>query len=157
MRRHPIISEMGLEPPKAEVHTFKYEHEKLCGDVFVTLYLTGSLYGWGQQRISKGVIPDRYFHLGEDLYYLEVEMGNQKESIIQKKVDNYKQYFRETGQKFQVRFITEQPKAFDNLSRILENETNHYQVLMLESLKEASNTYSNTRSENEEEDLDLTS
>lgn len=141
IRNHPVIKDLDLEPPKAEIHTHKFEHEKLCADVFVALYLTGSLHGWGQQRISRELIPDRIFYLGDDLYYLEAEKGNQKDAIIKKKVDAYKKYWRETNEKFQVRFVTDDRKAFEMLSRVLEDEPYHYQPYLLENLQKASQSY----------------
>jgi len=141
---------MGLEPPRSEIHTFKYEHEKLCSDVFVALYQTGGLYGWGQQRISKEVIPDRIFWLHDDLYYLEVEMGNHKEAIIKSKVEAYKRYWRESNEKFEVRFVTADAKAFAMLSKILEDEPYHYQAYTLDHLQKAVKSHSITSSNREE-------
>lgn len=116
----------------------------MCGDVFVALYKTGSLHGWGQQRINKEIIPDRIFYLADDLFYLEVEMGNQKDAIIKKKVEAYKKYWRETQENFKVRFVTDDDKAYEMLTRVLENESYHYEAYLLEDLKRASNITSNT-------------
>src|SRR5687767_9099277 len=64
LKPHPIIKEFEYEPPKAEIHSFKYEHEKACADVFVTLTLTGKLYDWkAHKKLTKGIIPDRTAHL----------------------------------------------------------------------------------------------
>lgn len=147
LKAHPIVKELGLEPPRADIHTFKYGHEKLCADIFVALYQTGSLSGWGQQRISKEIIPDRTFFLGEDRYYLEAEKGNQKEPLIQKKIDAYKKYWRETQESFQVRFVTDDEKTFDMLFRLMVNETNHYQATFLKSLQEAAKIHAKDESE----------
>lgn len=155
LRKHPVIEDLELEPPRAEVHSHFYHHEKACADVFVALYKTGSLHGWGHQQISKNIKPDRIFYLGDDLYYLEVEMGNHKEATIRNKIENYKKHHRETGEKFQVRFVTPKKKAFDMMYRIMEHETYHYQAYMLETLQAASNTYSNTHSEHVESEIAL--
>lgn len=156
LRKHPIVTDLGLIPPKAEVHSNLYEHEKLCADVFVALYRTGSLHGWGQQRVS-GLKknPDRIFYLGDDLYFLEAEMGNHKEAVIREKVEAYKNYYRTTHEQFQLRFLVKEEDTFNMIYRVLENETHHYQVYMLDALQEASKSHSITRSTSEESEIEL--
>lgn len=154
LKKHPVITDLGLEAPRSAVHTFKYEHEKLCADVFVALYQTGGLHGWGQKRISKDIIPDRIFWLHDDRYYLEAEKGNQKDAVIQKKVSAYKRFWYDTKEDFQVRFVTDDIKTFQMLSRALKDEPYHYQPYLLEAIQEAvkaSNKHSNTQSDNTEQ------
>lgn len=107
----------------------------------MALYHTGSLKGWGQKRISQEIVPDRIFWLGDDLYYLEAEKGNQKDAIIKRKVEAYKKYWTQTRENFQVRFVTDDKKTFGMLSRVLENESYHYQPYLLESLQKAAKSY----------------
>src|ERR1043166_5500459 len=75
IKRHPLNKEQGYSPAP-DIHTFKYEHEKACGDVFVSLALTGKLYSWQAHKRIGRVIPDRIAEM-EDMIYIEVEMGSQ--------------------------------------------------------------------------------
>lgn len=129
LRKHPIISELGFEPPSAEVHTFKYEHEKECAEVFVSLALTGRLHGWqAHKRISKGIIPDRIAAFSDRKYFLEIERGTQDK--IPSKTENYRRYFRETGEEFNVLFLVKDEKTLEESVKKLErmNASGHYLV-----------------------------
>jgi hypothetical protein len=129
LRKHPIISELGYEPPRAEVHAFKYEHEKECAEVFVALALTGKLYGWkAHKRISKGIIPDRTANLQNNKYYIEVERGTQDK--IASKTENYRRYFRETNEEFNVLYLVKDEKTLEDSVAKLEETgaSGHYLV-----------------------------
>lgn len=156
LRKHPFVTDLGLVPPKSEVHSNLYEHEKTCADVFVALYRTGSLNGWGQQPVT-GLkkTPDRIFYLGDELYFLEVEMGNHKEAQIREKLESYKRYYQQTREKFQLRFVVKDELTFNLISRVVENETYHYQVYMLEAVQKAAQSHSITRSASEEGEIPL--
>lgn len=107
----------------------------MCGDIFVVLMNTNNLYGWGQKRISKGIIPDRHFYLGDKLYYLEAEMGNQREQILKNKVAAYKEYFRQTKEAFNVLFVMAETKDLVLMERVLAGEPVAYEVLSFDQLK----------------------
>lgn len=142
LKPHPIIKELGYSPPRAEIHTFKYEHEKACADVFVSLALTGKLLDWqAHKKISKSVIPDRIAHL-DTLTYIEVEMGSQ-DKILQKATAYRKHYF-ETPEDFQVWFLVKEQKQYDDALYKLEDFTDHYQVELLSNFVSdtSSDTYS---------------
>lgn len=129
LRKHPIISELGYEPPRAEVHTFKYEHEKECAEVFVSLALTGKLYGWQvHKRISKGIIPDRIANLKSSIFYFEIERGTQDKIVA--KTENYRKYFRETNESFSVVYLVKDEKTLEDSVRKLEETgaSGHYLV-----------------------------
>lgn len=137
LRAHPIVSERGLEAPRSEVHTFKYEHEKECAEVFVALALSGKLHGWeAHKRISKGIIPDRIAHLPNGTYYLEIERGTQDK--IASKTENYRKYWRETNEQFQVLYLVKDEKTLEDSVRKLEeiNASGHYLVGVFSEFKE---------------------
>lgn len=129
MRKHPVIAELGLEPPRAEVHAFKYEHERICAEVFVSLALTGKLYDWqSHKKISKGIIPDRTACFENKIFYLEIERGTQ-DKIIQK-TENYRRYWRETNGKFSVIYLVKDEKTLEDSVHKLEaaKASAHYLV-----------------------------
>lgn len=129
LRKHPVISDLGYEPPRAEVHAFKYEHEKQCAEVFVSLALTEKLYDWqGHKRISKGIIPDRIANLENRTFYLEIERGTQ-DKIVQK-TENYRRFWRETKSDFYVLYLVKDEKTLEDAVRKLEaiNASDHYLV-----------------------------
>lgn len=129
LRKHPVISELGYEPPRSEVHAFKYEHERLCAEVFVSLTLTGKLYGWQlHKRISKGIISDRIARFESKLFYLEIERGTQ-DKIVQK-TETYRKFWRETKEDFSVLFLVNDEKTLeDSVNKLEETEaSSHYFV-----------------------------
>lgn len=147
MKPHPIIKELELEPPKSEIHSFKYEHEKACADVFVTLALTGKLYGWElHKKIAKGIIPDRTA-LMDTPVYIEVEMGSQDK--IRQKADNYKRYFYDTKEPFSVWFLVKTQKQYDNGLEDLRGFSSHYSIELLDVFNKIthSDTLSDTSSD----------
>ncbi len=129
LKKHPVIAELGYSPPRAEVHTFKYEHEKACAEVFVSLALTKKLYGWeSHKRISKTTIPDRIANLERRIFYLEIERGTQDKIVH--KTENYRTFFRETGEEFGVLFLVKDEKTLADSVKKLEaaNASSHYLV-----------------------------
>lgn len=129
LRKHPVITERVLEAPRSEVHTFKYEHEKACAEVFVSLALTARLYDWqAHRRISKGIIPDRLADFGNRIFYLEIERGTQDKIVL--KTENYRRFWRETNEDFYVLFLVKDEKTLEDAVRKLEgtNAADHYLV-----------------------------
>jgi hypothetical protein len=121
---------MGYEPPRAEIHTFKYEHEKACADVFVTLKLSGGLHGWQQHtKIGKSIIPDRTADIGNTVY-IEVEMGSQDK--IHQKAESYKRYFQEKRQPFSVWFLVKSQLQYDKGLEYLRYFPSHYSIELLD-------------------------
>jgi hypothetical protein len=122
--------DIKLTAPKSEIHTFKYEHEKACADVFVTLVLSGKLLNWEQhKKIGKSIIPDRTADTGK-MAYIEVEMGSQNK--IREKAEAYKQYFHETKQHFNVWFLVKEQRHYEAGLEILRNFPNAYSVELLD-------------------------
>jgi hypothetical protein len=130
LKPHPIVKEFGYEAPKKEIHTFKYEHEKTCADVFVTLALTGRLYDWqAHRKITKDTIPDRIAQMNRTIY-IEVEMGSQDK--IRQKADSYRRYFYEKKESFHVWFLVKTEKQYDDALVDLKDFPEHYQVSTLD-------------------------
>lgn len=130
LKPHPIIKEFGFAPPKAEIHSFKYEHEKACADVFVTLALTGKLYGWeAHRKIAKGIIPDRIATF-DQIAYIEVEMGSQNK--IKEKADNYRRYRISSKEEFLVWFLVKDQRQYESALEGLSDLADHYQVAILD-------------------------
>ena len=126
---HKIVKDFGYEPPKAEIHRYKAEHEKACADVFVTLALTEKLFGWqAHTKIGKDIIPDRMADYGGTVY-IEVEMGSQNK--IRQKAENYKRYFYETKEAFQVWFLVDTDKLYKSGLEDLRDFPNHYSLQLL--------------------------
>lgn len=140
LKPHEIIRDLDLKPPKAEVHSFKYAHEKDCAEVFVSLALTEQLYGWEMhKKVGNGIIPDRTALLPET-YYIEVERGTQDK--IKQKLEAYQQYYRQTKEPFFVLFLVKDEKALTDGLKTLEGSPNHYRIDIHSRF--CSNPFSNT-------------
>jgi hypothetical protein len=115
-----ILDELGVSPTLWKVHSSLYEHEKACGELFVSLAVTNQLWLWeGEGDQKQGFRHDRVFQLfssDDPVWYLEEETGSQSEGKWRGKVENYLRLFRETRQPFNVLF--DMPDA-DYVSRIL--------------------------------------
>jgi hypothetical protein len=154
LKPHPIIRELGYTPPKSEIHTFKYEHEKACADVFVTFALSGNLYDWEAHKRRGKMIPDRIAETDTTIF-IEVEMGSQDK--IRQKLEAYQQYHRETREEFQVLFLVKPPQL-ESASEIVKEVTHHYRVELLDRYQHfepLSDTLSDTSSESEDSILEL--
>jgi hypothetical protein len=126
LKPHPIVKEMGFSPPRSDIHTFKYEHEKACADVFVTLINTGNLVSWeAHKKIGRGIIPDRIAEL-DTTVYIEVEMGSQNK--IEQKLSAYQSYYHQTRADFRVLFLVKHQRQMVQL-----DSTRHYSVELLDS------------------------
>jgi len=114
LRKHKISTDFGLAAPTFEVHRFKYEHEKACADVFVSLALTDELYEWegeGDQKL--GFRHDRKFTLQGAPWYLEHEEGNHVQKILKEKLERYRSLWGETREAFGVLFTARDHDTFD--------------------------------------------
>ena len=141
-----LVKELGGMPPKSEIHTFKYEHEKACADVFVTLILTGKLIGWEQHKKIGSIIPDRTAEL-DGTVYIEVEMGSKSE--IRQKAENYKRYYHETRERFSVWFLVKHQWQYDEGLEDLRTFPNNYSIELLDvfNADKNSDTSSDTSSD----------
>jgi hypothetical protein len=127
-----IARDLGYKstPP---IHPLYFEHEKAIGDVFVSLAISGHLTGWDRSDRPK-LRDDAQFYIDDNLFYLEVEMGNHGIDRLTEKVVRYKKYFRETGEPFHVLFVMK-----DDLAKIQnvfasERTTIHYKSCLLEEV-----------------------
>lgn len=121
LAKHPLNEEQGFAPPKAEVHRYKYEHEKDCGDIFVSLALTGNLLLWeGEGRAIKGFRHDRKFSLDKLDWYLENERGTQAPTVLRGKLDQYIKHYRETKEMFHVLFVVQDEDAVSQIVYLFE-------------------------------------
>ncbi len=153
LKPHSIIRELGYNPPRAEIHTFKYEHEKACADVFVTLALSDNLMDWQEhKKIGKSIIPDRTADYNGTVY-IEVEMGSQNK--IRQKAEAYKKYFQETRQPFNVWFLVKEQKHYDSGLEDLRDFPSHYSIELLDEFNKIrlSDTSSDTVSDGVEQDI----
>lgn len=146
LANHKIIKELGYTPPKAEIHTFKYEHEKACADVFVTLYLTGKLYDWeAHKKIAAGIIPDRSAEVPGKIY-LEIEMGSKSE--IRQKAEKYRQYYFGKREDFKVWFLVKESWQYDQGLEDLRHFSQHYSIELIDEFHQKfSDTHSDTYSD----------
>ena len=147
LKNHKLIQEFGYAAPKSEIHSFKYEHEKACADVFMTLVLTEKLYGWEQhKKLGRNIIPDRTADYNGTVY-IEVEMGSQNK--IRQKADSYERYFQTTGQEFNVWFLVKEHWQYDSGLEDLREFPSHYSIERLDNFnkKKLSDTSSDTVSD----------
>jgi hypothetical protein len=147
IKPNPLNKEFGYIPPKAEIHSFKYEHEKACADVFVTLALTNKLYAWEQhKKIGGSIIPDRTADYNGTVY-IEVEMGSQDK--VRQKSEAYKKYFQETKEPFSVWFLVKEQWQYDSALEYLRHYPSHYSVELLDEFNKikVSDTPSDTVSD----------
>jgi hypothetical protein len=127
---HKIVRDFGYAPPKAQIHRYKYEHEKACADVFVTLALTEKLHGWeAHTKIGKDIIPDRTADYGGTVY-IEVEMGSQDK--IRQKADAYRQHFYQNKQPFSVWFLVDTDKLYQSGLEDLRDFPQYYSLQKLD-------------------------
>ena len=119
---HKLLKELNYTPAKAKVHGQLYEHEKICGDVFVSLTLTDKLRHWGGTTSlgKNGPFPDRVFRIDQRLFYLEVETGTQREDKLRPKVERYIQYRRETKDEFHTLWLGRDDNHLDMMMDIFE-------------------------------------
>jgi hypothetical protein len=109
--------EIQLIPPRTEIHSSKYKHERDCGWVFVALVLTGRLHGWTlHKKISKDIIPDRHAWITNLSQYIERERGTQRK--IEQKTINYLNYFRETKAPFDVLYLVNSENEVEEAVKI---------------------------------------
>ena len=116
LTNHQIVKELGYSAPKFEVHRYKYEHEKGCGDIFVSLALTGQMLLWeGEGRAKKGFRHDRKFALDDTDWYLENERGSQAPQVLRGKLDQYLKHHRETKEIFHTLFVVKDEQAVEQI------------------------------------------
>jgi hypothetical protein len=121
LAKNKTIKELGYEPPTAEIHRFKYDHEKGCGDIFVSLILTRQVGLWeGEGRAMKGFRPDRKFAIRDANWYLENERGTQAPKILRGKLDNYLRHFRQTKEPFNVLFAVRDEQSLIQIVTLFE-------------------------------------
>lgn len=125
--------EIKITPPRAEIHSFKYEHEKTCADVFVTLLLSGKLCGWeAHKKIAEGIIPDRIAEL-DRLAYIEVEMGSKNE--IREKAERYRKFYYDSRKRFEVWFLVGTDKLYESGLEDLRDFSGHYRLQKLSDMR----------------------
>jgi hypothetical protein len=116
LKPHPILKDYDVKPPTSEIHTFKYQHEKECAEVFVSLILADAVSDWHQhKKLSTGIIPDRTVEIDDFTLHIENERGTQGYAKVIKKLEKYKDYWRETREDFQVLFLVKDPESFTQL------------------------------------------
>lgn len=112
LKKNKILLDLGYVAPKADIHKYRYDHEKSCGDIFVSLALTGSLYFWEGEGNEKTLRWDRKFAIDETKdYYLEVETGSQDDGKLRDKLGRYVTFYRETKDPFHVLFSVKDEAA----------------------------------------------
>ena len=121
LAKHKVVLELGYTPPKGEIHAYKYDHEKDCADVFVSLALSDSLLEWeseGDQKI--GLRYDRKFRVDDRQFYLEVERGTQGPEKLRAKLERYIKHYRQAGEPFNVLFTVVDESALERLIYLFE-------------------------------------
>jgi hypothetical protein len=119
--KHKAVLELGYTAPKSEIHAYKYDHEKDCADVFVSLALSDSLLEWegeGDQKI--GLRYDRKFRVDDRQFYLEVERGTQGPEKLRAKLERYIKHYRKNGEAFNVLFTLQTEAALERVVYLFE-------------------------------------
>lgn len=125
-----IVRDLGFTPPKSEIHSFLYEHEKDLGDVFVSLVLTEELTNWqgeGDQKI--GLRYDRLFQVDDRLFYVERERGTQGREKLITKLNRYVSHYRKTHQPFYVLILGDETDLYTSIFEEL-HLSSHYLVAL---------------------------
>lgn len=127
-----IARDFGYKPTPP-IHPLYFEHEKAIGDIFVSLMISGHLTGWDRSD-RPSLRDDAQFYIDEDLYYLEMEMGNHGVDRLTEKVVRYKKHFRETGERFHTLFVMRD--SLEKIESVFEEErvTNHYRACLFEQI-----------------------
>jgi len=108
-----------------------YEHEVAGADLFVHYY--PYLEAWSFEPIlfydpltKKNVRADRGMKLGGKTFFFEVDRDTENLSVIEKKIENYITYSRETNERFHVIFdvvvddFDDRQKRFRKIGEYLE-------------------------------------
>jgi hypothetical protein len=112
---HKINKELGYKA-KPDVHAFKYDHEKDCADIFVSLALTGTLLEWqGEGDQKTGFRHDRMFSVDDRIFYLEVERGTQGDGKLRAKLERYIKHYHATHKPFNVLFTVQDEDALERM------------------------------------------
>lgn len=136
LAKNKEIKNLGYEPPQAEIHRFKYEHEKGCGDIFVSFILTEQVVLWeGEGRAIRGFRHDRKFAFSET-WYLENERGTQAPKILRGKLENYLHHYRETGDVFHVLFVVKDEASLVQIVSVFDEYKlpNRYWAVVFDEL-----------------------
>lgn len=133
LANHKEVKELGYIPPKAEIHAFKYDHEKDCADVFVSLAITEGLYEWqgeGDQR--GGFRHDRLFRVCPCTYYLERERGSQGPDKLRAKIERYMKHYKQSEESFNVLFTVDTEPEIERLGSLFKEFGlgNSYQIAL---------------------------
>lgn len=117
--KHRVVLDLGYTPAK-EVHAFKYDHEKDCADVFVSLALSDSLLEWEGENYKSGLTYDRKFRVDDRQFYLEVERGTQGNEKLRLKLERHIKYFRQKREPFNVLFTVKDEAALERVIYLLD-------------------------------------
>ena len=132
-----ILAEFGVTPTNWKIHRSLYEHEKSCGDIFVSLVLTGRLVEWqGEGDQKAGFRHDRLFRIDDPVNYLEEERGNQGLGKLRDKLTHYADHFRKNRQPFNVLFAVDTEPEIERLAGLFEEFKlgNSYGVVLQDEL-----------------------
>lgn len=136
-----VVRDLGLTPPKSEIHSFLYEHEKDLADVFVSLALTETLYDWkgeGDQKI--GLRYDRLFQVDERVFYVERERGTQGREKLITKLNRYATHYRKTQEPFYVLILADETELYTPIFGELRLGSHYLAALHSEFIKDPLNT-----------------
>lgn len=140
------IKKLGYQSP-GKLRPMFYEHEKAHGEVFVSLALCHDLNLNEWERAENQFLRnDGHFMVGDDFYFLEVEMDNHGAERLTEKVDRYRAYYRETQERFSVLFVFQTEAKRDaviDLFGVLK-VTKHYRAVTIEEIKKPKNVFLNT-------------
>jgi hypothetical protein len=126
-----VVRDLGFKPTQP-IHPLYFEHEKAIGDIFVALAISGHLTGW--DRTDRKLKDDAQFYIDDDLYYLEMEMGNHGVDRLTEKVERYQHHYRETGERFTGLFVMSE--SLETIRKVFEAKrtTPHYRACVLSEL-----------------------
>ncbi len=120
-RQLAVLEELGVTQTTWKIHSTLYEHEKACGDVFVSLAITNSLLEWqGEGDQKSGFRHDRLFRFSDSINYLEMEMGNHGKDTLRGKVKHYLDLFRKTRKPFNVLFSLPTEQGVEDMVGIFD-------------------------------------
>jgi Replication-relaxation len=142
-----LIKRKSLDPnkpifwhlPKTKaLNLHNWQHEKICGDLYVSLETTGLLQRWTYEPhpeyLELGLKPDRVCIFNEKIVFIEVDTGTEVLRVLQDKAFKYKQLAsRHRDRKFYVLFVVSGKRRLENVCSILPQDRGFMFLAMLSS------------------------
>lgn len=102
------------------IHALFYDHERIRGDIFTSLYSTNLLQEWAPEALILKNKADALIWFADVKMFLEIEMGSQNRQKLVDKIAEYREYWLKGQEKFEVLFAMADQEAVDKLLSLFE-------------------------------------